>query len=164
VLKGFKSATTSVFVRVKRFTCLTAMSADGLCGDALIVKGACDMEMFTEWFATEIVPNLEPYPRGKRCVVVMDNCAIHNKKAISELCSNVGAIAVFLPPYSPTFNPIEQLFGKLKQFFRSNRDFVRQVPSVGAIRAGLATITAHDCKAWIRGVQCYNTAYAAYSD
>ena len=46
--------------------------------------------------------------------MVMDNASIHHVDGITDLIQGVGALALFLPPHSPYFNPIEELFSKLK--------------------------------------------------
>ena len=47
-------------------------------------------------------------------VVIMDNASIHHVDGIVNMIEEVGAMVMFLPPYSPDFNPIEALFSKLK--------------------------------------------------
>ena len=90
-------------------------------------------------------------------MVVMDNCAIHRKADIQDLCASVGAVAVFLPPYSPMFNPIEKLFGTVKQYFKSNREVIATLDAWAAIDLAFSSVPASACEAWVRGVECYNT-------
>jgi hypothetical protein len=106
-LKGLQELAAGVFVRGQRFTTIAGMSADGFVGKPPIMQGAASMDDFVSWFKTEIVPQLGRYPTGQHCVVVMDNCAIHHKETIEELCSITEDEVVWLPPYSPVFNPIE---------------------------------------------------------
>lgn len=49
------------------------------------------------------------YPHD-RSVLVMDNCRIHKSEALQKAVADAGCILVFLPPYSPDFNPIEESF------------------------------------------------------
>jgi hypothetical protein len=100
------------------------------------------------------VPKLGRFP-GPNSVVVMDNCAIHHKHSIYAWCGSVGAIAVFLPPYSPQFNPIEKMFGCIKTFFRANRDILATMPAAAAIQYAFASITPSNCAAWIHATDCY---------
>lgn len=158
-LRGLKTAAEGVFVRGQRFTSIAAMSADGFVGDPLIMCGAANMQDFLAWFESEVFPALGEYPAEPHCVVVMDNCAIHHKPEIEKLCSIAGAIAVWLPPYSPNFNPIELLFSKVKQFLKSNRDMIKNIAPVLAIQMAFDSVSPSDCEAWIRHVGCYNTTF-----
>ena len=53
-------------------------------------------------------------------MLVIDNASCHRSDQVDELCAEVGVILVYLPPYSPDLNPIEELFAELKAFIRRN--------------------------------------------
>ena len=50
----------------------------------------------------------------------MDNASFHHTERIQELCDDAGVKLVYLPPYSPDLNPIEELFAELKAFIKRN--------------------------------------------
>lgn len=62
----------------------------------------------------KLVPKL-----GKGARVLMDNYSIHKGKEIEKAISKAGAKLIYLPPYSKDFSPIENLWSKLKNLFRS---------------------------------------------
>lgn len=63
-------------------------------------------------------PRLNPYPSWWS-VVILDNCAIHHDEEICQIIeTECGARLVYLPPYSPDFNPIEQAFHSVKSWLR----------------------------------------------
>ena len=66
-------------------------------------------------------------------VVVMDNLACHKRAGVREAIETAGARLVFLPPYSPDLNPIEQAFSKLKALLRKagERTVGRLWPRIG---------------------------------
>jgi transposase len=66
---------------------------------------------------------MNPFP-GKNSVIIMDNAMIHHDEALVELIEETGGKVVYLPPYSPDFNPIETAFSTLKAWFKRYRDFV----------------------------------------
>jgi transposase len=68
---------------------------------------------FNEWVEECLIPELRP---GQ--VVIMDNASFHKSKETVALIESVGASVLFLPPYSPDFNPIEQFWGTLKARIR----------------------------------------------
>ena len=92
----------------------------------------------------------------KMSVLVMDNCAIHDKDALSSLSLLHKFQVIFLPPYSPIFNPIENLFGTYKTWMKSNRDIVCEINPYTAIGLAMDSITPSMCTNWIRAVQFYD--------
>ena len=81
----------------------------GTKGTAL--AGAC----FTLYVEKVLAPTL-----AKGDVVILDNLGSHRGKAARRAIRQLGAHLLFLPPYSPDLNPIEQLFAKLKHFLRKD--------------------------------------------
>lgn len=68
---------------------------------------------FTAWVEQFLVPTLKPGD-----IVIMDNLGSHKGQAVRKAIHSVGARLIFLPPYSPDLNPIEQVFAKLKLLLR----------------------------------------------
>jgi hypothetical protein len=66
---------------------------------------------------------MNPFP-GKNSVIIMDNATIHHDEELVELIEEIGGKVIYLPPYSPDFNPIETAFSSLKAWFKRNRDFI----------------------------------------
>lgn len=71
-------------------------------------------QSFTDYVEQFLVPTLKPGD-----IVIMDNLSSHKRPAIRQAIRNVGARLLFLPPYSPDLNPIEQMFAKLKHRLRN---------------------------------------------
>ena len=69
------------------------------------------------------MPTLKPYD-----ILIMDRSSTHLMKIISELVESVGANVVYLPPYSPDFNPIETIFSQIKADLRNHKP--RSVDSI----------------------------------
>ena len=68
---------------------------------------------FTAWVKQQLCPTLGPGD-----IVIMDNLSSHKTPAVREAIRARGARLLFLPPYSPDLNPIEQVFAKLKHLMR----------------------------------------------
>eukprot|EP00798_Chlamydomonas_sp_ICE-L_P000520 gene520-1933_t len=66
------------------------------------------------------LPETNEFP-ATNSVVVMDNCAVHDRVALGQCAFDNGIGLVFLPPYSPQYNPIESLFNTIKTWIKSNR-------------------------------------------
>jgi len=85
----------------------------------LTYQGATDSKLFEFWFENML---LNEAPKGS--VFVMDNASFHRKKWLAKLAEAAGCVVIFLPPYSPDLNPIENFWAWLKQRMRSTlQDF-----------------------------------------
>jgi transposase len=121
----------------KTISTIAAMSPQGIVA-ASSFDGATDEAIFRQFIAEALVPQLKP---GQ--VVVMDNLACHKRPKIRELIEGCGARVLYLPPYSPDFNPIEMAISKIKTLLRK---LARRTVDglLTAISAALASITAAD--------------------
>ena len=102
---------------------LPALSLDGILHLEVVedaVTGA-DFRRFVKGLLTRM--NEFPLPNS---VLVINNASIHKVDSIREMVKDRGACLLYLPSYSPDFNPIELAFSTIKQWLRSNRDRVNQ--------------------------------------
>ena len=79
----------------------------------MLLDGPMNGAAFLAYVTHVLVPTLTPGD-----LVIMDNLPAHKVSGVKEAIEAAGATRVFLPPYSPDFNPIEQAFAKLKAFLR----------------------------------------------
>ena len=89
-------------------TFVCALSQDGLLAP-LVLDGPINGHAFVAWVEQFLVPELRPGD-----IVVMDNLSSHKVAGVKPAIEAAGAALRYLPPYSPDFNPIEQVFAKLK--------------------------------------------------
>lgn len=90
----------------------------GLRSTGIIAPLVLDGPMTGAWFRAYTEQMLAPALETGD-VVVMDNLAAHKVAGVREAIRAAGASVLYLPPYSPDLNPIEQLFAKLKAMLRS---------------------------------------------
>jgi transposase len=96
----------------KTLTFIAALRSDRI--DApLVIDGPINGELFQLYVRQLLVPTLSPGD-----VVIMDNLGSHKGRAARAAIRSAGAHLIFLPPYSPDLNPIEQVFSKLKHLMR----------------------------------------------
>lgn len=107
-------------------TLIAAISLEGVIAD-MVIAGGTSGDVFVAFVQEGLVPNLR---QGQ--VVVMDNLAAHKRAEVKALIEEAKCRLVFLPSYSPDFNPIESLFSWLKQRLRS-----LAARSVDALLAGI---------------------------
>ena len=93
-------------------TFLGAMRATGFVAP-LCIEGAINGQLFEAWVKQHLVKTLRAGD-----VVVMDNLSSHKGPRVRLLIEAAGANLLYLPPYSPDFNPIENAFSKLKALLR----------------------------------------------
>lgn len=120
---------------------LATLTPHGI-GVSLLVRGAVDRLVFEAFVERVLVPGLRP---GQ--IVVLDNLSVHKSARARTLIEAAGCYLVFLPTYSPDFNPIEQAFAKTKQALR--RIGPRSFETIGAsVGAALTSITPTDAHAF----------------
>ena len=83
----------------------------------MVVDGPINGVVFLAYVQQHLVPTLKPGD-----IVIMDNLSSHKVAGVREAIEAVGASLLYLPPYSPDFNPIEQVFSKLKALLRKARE------------------------------------------
>jgi transposase len=125
--------------RGKNTTLLSSMSVEGM-GPSLAVEGATTARVFETYVEKVLVPSLK---EGQ--VVMMDNLGAHRPKRIRELIEQRGCELLYLPAYSPDYNPIEEAFSKIKNLLRKAAARSKE-GLVDAIGAALSAVTAADAR------------------
>lgn len=111
----------------------------------MIIDGAADRLAFQVYIERVLVPALRP---GQ--IVILDNLSVHKQPALQQAIEAAGCEVLFLPTYSPDFNPIEQAFAKIKQILRRTEARTTQALEA-AIAQALALVTATDAVGFFRG-------------
>jgi transposase len=96
----------------KTTTFVGALTLRGLIAP-FVLDGPINRDAFETYVEKVLVPELRPGD-----VVIMDNLSSHKGPAVREMIEAAGARLLYLPPYSPNFNPIEKAFSKLKALLR----------------------------------------------
>ncbi len=120
-------------------TLLSSMSVEGM-GPSLAVEGSTTREVFEAYLERMLGPALE-----KGQVVVMDNLSAHKGPRVRELIKERGCELLYLPPYSPDLNPIEEAFSKIKSLLRKAGARSRE-GLVEAMGRAISAVTGRDAK------------------
>ncbi len=120
-------------------TVLSSMSVEGM-GPSLTVEGATTSVVFEAYVEQVLAPELR-----KGQVVVMDNLTAHKGERVKELIEEQGCELIYLPPYSPDLNPIEEAFSKVKRLLRKAEARTKEV-LVEAIGSALSAVTSEDAR------------------
>jgi transposase len=109
-----------------------------------VLEGAMNATMFLAYLTQCLAPTLK---RGD--IVVMDNLPVHKVAGVEEAIKASGAMLLYLPPYSPDLNPIEQAFSKLKAHLRKAAEHT--IPGLmRRIGRVVAAFSPQECRNFLR--------------
>jgi transposase len=124
-------------------TMISAINVAGVVA-SLIFEGPTDAEAFATYVEEILAPELQADD-----LVVMDNLSSHKTDRVRRAIEARGAKVLFLPPYSPDFNPIEKAWSKVKTYLRKAAE--RTVEGLwNAIGDALRKISAADCRGFFQ--------------
>jgi transposase len=126
----------------ENITLLAALTPEGL-GALMSVNGAVNGAVFLAYLEQVLGPSLRAGD-----VLVMDNLTAHKVAGVSKLADKYGVRVLYLPPYSPDFNPIELAFSKLKNWLRTARARCRELLEQAIGAAATEWITQCDAQNW----------------
>lgn len=122
---------------------MASMSVEGM-EPTLAVEGTTNREIFEAYVEQVLAPTL--------CiarVVVMDNLSAHKGHKVKELIEKRRCELLYLPPYSPDLNPIEEAFSKIKGILRKAEARTREA-LVEAMDATISAVTARDARGFFK--------------
>ena len=109
-------------------------------GPSLAVEGATTSRVFETYVERLLAPTLRP---GQ--VVVMDNLGAHRPRRVRELIEERDCELIYLPPYSPDLNPIEEALSKIKHILRKTGARTKEA-LIEAMGRALAAVSAQDVR------------------
>ena len=122
-------------------TMLGALRHDGTIA-AMVYEGGTDVAVMQAFVEGDLRRILRPGD-----IVVMDNLSAHKDTQVIAAIESVGAIACYLPPYSPDLNPIEAMWSKVKEILRSLKARTAEA-LLDAIGVALRSVTTTDAEGW----------------
>ena len=125
---------------------ISGICLDGPCAPWLF-EGPMDGEMFLAWVRQGFAPALRPGDG-----VILDNLATHKIQGVREVIEAAGARLLYLPPYSPDYNPIEPMWSKIKQILRSYAPRTDEQLLLAA-KTAFQSISTADCKGFFFSAQ-----------
>lgn len=149
-LQGQRAYSQCPHKRGKNVSLISAINLQGILAQSSLMGGT-DALTFEAFISQKLVPKLWP-----GACVIMDNCSIHKGEEIRVLIEKAGAKLIYLPTYSPEFNPIENYWSKLKSILR--KIGARTYPDlVQAIEFAFNQISLNDIRSWFTHC-CYCTS------
>lgn len=124
-------------------TLLGAITTQGMLA-SMTVESATDGDVFLAYLEEVLCPCLQP---GQ--IVIADNLSAHKVGGVRQKIEAAGAKLLYLPPYSPDFNPIEKAWSKIKQHLRKSK--ARSLERLQqCVTEALHTVTSQDAVGWFR--------------
>ena len=127
--------------RGKNTTLLAAVTLEGM-GETLAVEGSTDREVFEAYVEHALAPTLEA---GQE--VVVDNLSAHKPARVRKIIEQRGCELIYLPSYSPDFNPIEEAFSKIKDILRRAEARTKDA-LVDVLSEALSAISVRDARGY----------------
>lgn len=131
----------------KNTTILSSIRLNGETAYTTYVGGTTK-EKFVDYLENILLPTLKDND-----VIIMDNMRSHHAKEVAETISrsNKNLTILYLPPYSPDFNPIEMMWSKIKAILRKLK--IRNIVALpSAIKQAFDCISVNDCLGWFSAV------------
>ena len=147
-LRGQRCIAKKLMVRGQRVSAIVALSTERVL-DVKFVHGSVSGEIFSQFIELNLLPHLLPFNGSNpNSIVVLDNASVHYHKRVRELINSVGALLLFLPPYSPDLNPIEETFSAAKSFLKAIASTSRNIENI--LLAAFGNVTPGDCIGWYK--------------
>lgn len=138
---GSRAVDSAPLSKPKNTTILSSIQLNGSLHYTTF-SGGTTVEKFKQYLVNDLLPYLNP-----DSVLVMDNMKSHHAKAIKQLLEKAKVRYVFLPPYSPDLNSIENLWSKVKALLRKFK--ARTLETLpDAIQRAFRAVTLSDCSGW----------------
>jgi transposase len=129
-----------------RWETVTVLSSIRLDGEteSVMFDGAVDRKMFDAYIEEILAPSLRPGD-----IVIMDNLSSHKSEKARKAVESKSANCMFLPAYSPDFNPVEKMWSKVKQLLRGLKAPTRE-ELFNAVAKALNMVNADDAQGWFK--------------
>ena len=135
--KGKRLYARQTNVQRHNFTCIMGLTSRGVT-PYYLTRGSVNTSKFVDF-----LDSLSELPQK---YVLMDNVAFHHSKLVRDKLDALGKRSLFIPPYSPEFNPIENLFSKLKNYVRKSLPSNRDTPYLQFLTSKLAGFQPSACE------------------
>ncbi len=138
---GQRAEVVEPFQRGSHVSVISALGLQGV-GASMMIEGAIDTPAFDAYVDHFLVPTLRPGNIG-----LLDNAKFHYSKSAIQSIEAAGAAVLYLPAYSPDFNPIEECISKIKETLRSLKARTQR-KLYHALKKAMALVTGDDIRGW----------------
>ena len=146
-IRGMRPVTHRFVKRGTRVNAIAGLSQDGTIALELI-SGSVNGVKFLEFVRGTLIPVMMPFDGvNPRSILVMDNCTIHHVNEVESILLQAAIVVLFLPPYSPDFNPAEDAFSYVKGYLKKHDQLLPAgTPLQYLLQAAFDSITKEHCE------------------
>ena len=109
-----------LLVKGKRISVVAAMSTEGIIAYECFT-GTLDSSRFFDFVRGTLIAQMHSFDGSSpQSILIMDNCSVHHVQEIQDLLASVGIPLIYLPPYSPDYNPLEEAFSFIKKYLKQH--------------------------------------------
>lgn len=133
-----------------RVSSIVAINSEGLLVYETLT-GTTNGDIFYDFLRGNLIPCMQSFP-GPRSILIMDNCSIHHVQQVKELLDAAGILLIFLPPYSPDYNPCEEMFSYIKYYLKDHDEILQSMDTQSRkqiLHSAFENVTGSQCKNWI---------------
>ena len=109
-------------------------------------------EVFFDFVRGDLIPHMRPFDGiSSASIAIMDNLSVHHAPEIIDLFQKAGILLLFLPPFSPDLNPIQEAFSYVKYYLKRHDELLQSLPDPTiVVKHAFMSITSDLCKSWIK--------------
>ena len=149
-IRGITPVSHRLLARGQWVNAIAGLSSSGIVAFE-VVKETVSGQTFFDFLRGQLIPQMMPFNgTNPHSIIVMDNCSVHHIHEVKDLFQQTGNLALYLPPYSPDLNPIEEAFSYVKSYLRKHDNILQSgIPLTSVIKAAFDSISDLQCNAWI---------------
>ena len=149
-IRGMRAEYHRLLSRGRRVNAIGAISCTGL--EALeLTNATVNLENFFDFLRGSLIPKMMPFNgNNPKSILIMDNLSVHHTCEVKDILQQAGILVLYLPPYSPDLNPIEEAFGYVKSYLKKHDELLQIIDNpTDVIKAAFESITTAHCNSWI---------------
>jgi len=148
--RGIPPVSQRLLVRGERVNAILALSMKGVIAFSTMT-GPVNGSVFYDFVRGTLIPNMQVYDgENPNSIVIMDNCSVHHVQEVEDVIQQSGILPLFLPPYSPDLNPVEEAFSYIKGYMRKHDDLLQCGIKINdVLTAAITSISVKQCLSWI---------------
>lgn len=146
--RGFTPVYHRELIRGRRISSVAAISSQGVLAYDFVTE-TMNGDRFLDFIRGKLIPCMQPFP-APNSILVMDNCSIHHIQPVELELDSAGIMVLFLPPYSPDYNPCEEMFSYIKYYLKDHDEILQCIDDPRAVlNSAFQSVTADFCNKWI---------------